>query len=587
MAVEVSSYKELTQVIREKINLREYMERDGISFKNTNQGGVGLCPFHKEKTPSFNVFNDTQSYYCFGCHKHGSIIDYVMEREGMDFKTAITSLAERFNISLQMSPKEEEFRKNFKKAYKVTEVLGKFFEEEFQRLSNEHPAKKMIIDRGLDCNTVRYGYAPENTNKVIDYLKPYIKKGDFTPKILSELGYLQIGNNNKPYFPIRNRLMFYFQSQKDKIEGFTGRALTEEDTKKRKYVNSNNSIIYQKSKEMYNLNQARKYIQQENSVYLVEGQFDVVAMIEAGYKNTIAVSGTALDKQHIQKLSMIFKDKGTGRYILCLDGDSAGENASRLVFEKNPNIQRNLFITIVPEGKDPCDYLGKNKNNRLNEPVLYIDYIFKKLKKEYVKQKSNDPHEVINEFGKLLSKIPDKLLRNSYIQKLSTFTLVPINIINEIIGGVDAHSIQLLKDLNNTNNIDEVDLEIGNYFDKALAFYVNNRKAIKKVYIEKFPQKYQEVLNKIVDMKVVILDNLDLNNPIISTLNNNIKNLKPYSSIEEDDDIQIHYITLIKFGLKEIEEKKKEQLELLFRQTLENAKTKEEIEQAFSLLNKE
>lgn len=584
MVIEVSSYKELTQEIRERVNIREYLERDGISFKNTNQGGVGLCPFHREKTPSFNVFNDTQTYYCFGCHKHGSIIDYVMEREGMDFKTAISSLAERFNISLKLSPEEESHRKNFRQAYRVTEVLGKFFEDEFNKLPKTHPAKKMITDRGLNCETIRYGYAPENTLDTINYLKPYIKSGEFTTKLLNELGYLLIGNNNKPYFPIKNRLMFYFQSQKDKIEGFTGRALTKEDESKRKYVNSNNSIIYQKSREIFNFNQARKYILQENSVYLVEGQFDVAAMIESGYKNTVAISGTALDKQHIQKISMVFKDKSTGKFILCLDGDSAGENASRLLFEKNPSIQRNLYITIVPEGKDPCDYLGKNKNNRLNTPVLYIEYVFEKLKRKYVEENSSDPYETINEFGKLLAKVPDELLRNSYIQKLSTFTLIPINTINDIIGGVDAHSIQLITDLNSSNM--QIELEPGNYFDKALALYVNNRKSIKNLYIEKFPENYQIIIEKIRDMKVVMLDEFDEDNPIITTLINNMNNLKPYSSFEEDNDIQVHYITLIKYGLKELEKKKKENVELLFRKSFENATSKEELINAFAILNK-
>jgi DNA primase (bacterial type) len=281
---------------------------------------------------------------------------------------------------------------------------------------------------------------------------------------------------------------------------------------------------------------------------------------------------------------MVFKDKSTGKFILCLDGDSAGENASRLLFEKNPSIQRNLYITIVPEGKDPCDYLGENKNNRLNTPVLYIEYVFEKFKRKYVEENSSDPYETINEFGKLLTKVPDELLRNSYIQKLSTFTLIPINTINDIIGGVDAHSIQLITDLNSSNM--QIELEPGNYFDKALALYVNNRKSIKNLYIEKFPENYQIIIEKIRDMKVVMLDEFDEDNPIITTLINNMNNLKPYSSFEEDYDIQVHYITLIKYGLKELEKKKKENVELLFRKSFENATSKEELINAFAILNK-
>src|SRR5574344_716016 len=158
MSIEVSSFKELSAVIKEKIDLKDYLEKDGIELKKTVQGGIGLCPFHKEKTPSFSVFSDTQTYHCFGCQKHGSIIDYVMEREGLDFKSTITTLAERNNIQLKLSPEDELKQKNIKEAYRLTSLLGRFFENKFLELPENHPAKKMITDRGLSINSVRYGY---------------------------------------------------------------------------------------------------------------------------------------------------------------------------------------------------------------------------------------------------------------------------------------------------------------------------------------------------------------------------------------------------------------------------------------------
>lgn len=582
MSIEVSSFKELSAVIKEKIDLKDYLEKDGIELKKTVQGGIGLCPFHKEKTPSFSVFSDTQTYHCFGCQKHGSIIDYVMEREGLDFKSTITTLAERNNIQLKLSPEDELKQKNIKEAYRLTSLLGRFFENKFLELPENHPAKKMITDRGLSINSVRYGYAPQNTNEVMNFLKEYIAKKEISPEIIRELGYLLKGNDNKPYFPISNRLMFYVQSQDDKIEGFTGRALTEEDTKKRKYVNSNNSIIYQKSREIYNFNQARKHIVKENAVYLVEGQFDVAAMIEAGYNNTVAISGTALDKQHINKISMLFRDKTEGKFILCLDDDKAGRNASKLVFEKNPSIHRNLYITVVPNGKDPCDYLGKNKENRLDTPIPYLDYVFELLKKVYLDTNQTDPYFIIDRFGSFLNKIPDTLLRSSYLQRLSSFTLVPIDIINGIIGNVDKKSIELLENYQNQNNV--YSLPEGNFFDKALLIYAENRKSISNIRENDFPDNYKPILGQIKNMDKVILERLAEDNSITKYLIENFKNIKSKREFE-DNEIEIHYNTLIDAGLKELNKIELEKKQLLFKRTLELATTPEEKLEAFKILS--
>lgn len=582
MSIEVSSFKELSAVIKEKIDLKDYLEKDGIELKKTVQGGIGLCPFHKEKTPSFSVFSDTQTYHCFGCQKHGSIIDYVMEREGLDFKSTITTLAERNNIQLKLSPEDELKQKNIKEAYRLTSLLGRFFENKFLELPENHPAKKMITDRGLSINSVRYGYAPQNTNEVMNFLKEYIAKKEISPEIIRELGYLLKGNDNKPYFPISNRLMFYFQSQDDKIEGFTGRALTEEDTKKRKYVNSNNSIIYQKSREIYNFNQARKHIVKENAVYLVEGQFDVAAMIEAGYNNTVAISGTALDKQHINKISMLFRDKTEGKFILCLDDDKAGRNASKLVFEKNPSIHRNLYITVVPNGKDPCDYLGKNKENRLDTPIPYLDYVFELLKKVYLDTNQTDPYFIIDRFGSFLNKIPDTLLRSSCLQRLSSFTLVPIDIINGIIGNVDKKSIELLENYQNQNNV--YSLPEGNFFDKALLIYAENRKSISNIRENDFPDNYKPILGQIKNMDKVILERLAEDNSITKYLIENFKNIKSKREFE-DNEIEIHYNTLIDAGLKELNKIELEKKQLLFKRTLELATTPEEKLEAFKILS--
>jgi len=164
--LEVKSYNNLIRTIVEKVDLREYLQRDGVSLKSSPQGAVALCPFHKEKTPSFHIFSDTQSFYCFGCHKSGNILTYVTEKNGLDFKSAVSLLAEQYNISLELSPEEKAYNEKLKQAYRATEVLGKFFESEFHKLPDSHPAKKMITDRGLGYNAVRYGYAPEDTSRL-------------------------------------------------------------------------------------------------------------------------------------------------------------------------------------------------------------------------------------------------------------------------------------------------------------------------------------------------------------------------------------------------------------------------------------
>lgn len=407
---QITSLNDLKIQIKNTVDLRDYLENDGIRLKRSSgQNWVGLCPFHNEKTPSFTVNESYQNYHCFGCGKHGDIFSYIQETEAVSWKDSVIYLAKEYNISYKLNNDSKKYEK-YSRAYALVEELKKFYIQEFNRLTDNHPAKKMITERKLDYTSAEYGYAPASSADTINYM---VSKG-FTKEEMIELGLAY----ESGYTQQTNRLIFFINNYMGKTVGFTGRALAQKDIETRKYVNSSDSIIFHKKNVVFNIDKAKKSASQKKEIYLVEGQFDVAAMSAHGYENVVAISGTAFTNEQLKEITRAVGPDGN--IILLLDDDSAGRKAAHKIFSEHSSIHNNLFQITLKEGEDPCDYLQHTES--LPEKESYIEKTYNLIKSKYTFNNIQSKTEFIAEIQTHITQyIKNPILKEQYLRRACSY----------------------------------------------------------------------------------------------------------------------------------------------------------------------
>jgi len=360
---------ETIALVRERTNVVAVIQESVPSLKRRGRSWVGLCPFHKEKTPSFHVNPDRGFFHCFGCHESGSAIDFLMKHDGLTFPEAVRALADRCGVEvhedLRRDTSEADRHKKHKDdLYAVMNVAAAFYE----RMLHEHADRAYAIEelekRGLDpahdvIQQFRIGYAPG----AWDSLALHLKAQGLSPALAEEVGLLvpRAGSSGH-YDRFRHRLMFAVSDTQGRVVAFSGRALRElpnQDATKKdpppKYVNSPESPIYTKGNLLFGLFQARHAIRQEDACVLVEGNFDVVSLHARGLSNVVAPLGTAFTEEQAKLLR-----RYTGRVTLCFDGDAAGRKATRASREPCRAAGVAVRVAVMPHGTDP-DALAREK----------------------------------------------------------------------------------------------------------------------------------------------------------------------------------------------------------------------------------
>ncbi len=329
---------EITEQIASSIDIAEIIS-ERVKLRASSRGYVGLCPFHSEDTPSFHVYTDTQSYYCFGCHKGGNIFSYVMETEHVDFREALQILADRSGIKLSKSGREHENKD-------ILRLTEEFFRTNLNSSSANAP-RDYIMKRGLtevDINTFGLGYAPD----AWDALTIYLRKKGFSDKKIADAG-LAIQTERGIYDRFRGRIMFPIHGITGQTIGFGGRIIAGEGAK---YINSPESEVYRKRKNLYLLDMARKAIREKGRSILCEGYMDGIRLHKAGFKESVASLGTSLTVEQAQLLS-----RYADRCYICYDSDRAGQDAAiRGMYILQAN-GLDVRVIMLPEGKDPDEYL--------------------------------------------------------------------------------------------------------------------------------------------------------------------------------------------------------------------------------------
>lgn len=367
----------VVQEIKSRLDIVPFIQgyvkltRAGVNWK-------GNCPFHSEKTPSFMVSPTRQTWRCFGCSKGGDAFSFLMEFEHIDFPEALKILAERTGVELKREdPRERSARERL---YAVMEDATKFYEAQLKRV----PAVlEYLKRRGLKPETIaefRIGYAPEGWSAIAEYLK---SRGYTADEFVgSGLGIKSEKRLNSYYDRFRNRIMFPIMDSGGRPVGFSGR-IFERGVKsdEPKYVNSPQTLVFDKSRILYAFDKAKEAIRKKNRCVIVEGQMDVVMSHQAGVKEAVAVSGTALTHKHLEAIKRI-----ADTLISSFDSDQAGETATRRSLDLAAEFDFVRKVAIIPKGKDPADAVQEDPavwEQAVEESTSIMDFFYDRAKKKY------------------------------------------------------------------------------------------------------------------------------------------------------------------------------------------------------------
>ena len=431
---DVKQRLDIVQLVSEYTKL----QKSGRNYK-------ALCPFHSEKTPSFFVFPERQSWHCFGaCGTGGDIFSFVMKKEGIDFGQALQFLANKAGVSLAppTTPERQTQNKERERLSEINEAAAEYYHHLLQSGPKSQPARDYVAKRGLSAETInsfQLGFAPEGW----DTLKQYLLGKGYGEKELLSAGLLVEKDDKNNYDRFRNRLIFPIRNIQGKVIGFGGRAL---DDSLPKYLNSPQTPIFDKSSSLYAIDHAKTAIRQKNQAVIVEGYMDAIAAHQHGYDNVVASMGTAMTDKQLTILKNL-----TRNLIIALDADAAGEDAisrSGEMLDKMLPVPPSFYgwvkyedaynaevkILILPKGKDP-DELIREDDSRWQKLIMdtkpMIDFIFERATAKVDLASARDKSLAVEKLLPLLFEMKDPLRQAHYSERLARLLKIDEHIIGD------------------------------------------------------------------------------------------------------------------------------------------------------------
>jgi len=412
---EVKSRLDIIEVISSYIKL----SKTGANYR-------ALCPFHSEKKPSFFVSPARQIWHCFGCGKGGDIFGFVKEIEGVEFGDALRILARRAGVELKpMRPESASWRTERQRLYEICELATRFFEKQLEESSSGKEAKKYLLSRGISEDSIkkwRLGYSPDTWEGLTEFLVSRGYKREEVIKAGLAIQKEPIGEISEDlrdaYDRFRGRIIFPIFDLNSQTIGFGGRVFKEKDKAEiAKYVNTPNTLLYDKSRVLYGLDKAKVEIRKKDNCILVEGYTDVIMSHQAGVQNVVATSGTALTPYQLKILKRYSEN-----LILGFDMDVAGDSATKRGIDLAQRQGFNIKVIRLSEGKDAADIISKNpkewQSSLLKEKSI-LEFYFESAFSGRDSKTPEGKKEIAKILLPVIKRIPNKIERGYWIQKLA------------------------------------------------------------------------------------------------------------------------------------------------------------------------
>ena len=386
------------------------LSKTGINYR-------GVCPFHSEKGPSFFVSPARQMWHCFGCGAGSSVFDFIMKIEGVEFGDALRILANKAGVELKRE--NPQLVSDRKRLYEVCDLSCAFFEKQLESSDWGNKAKEYLLKRGIKEETIkkwRLGYSPDTWQSLSDFL---VSRGYARDEIVKAGLAVQSEKGNNPYDRFRGRIIFPIFDLNSQVIGFGARIFKEADKKETaKYINTPQTMLYDKSNVLYGINYAKLAIRKQNHCVLTEGYTDAIMCHQAGFENTVAVSGTALTPRHLNLLK-----RYSDNLLLAFDMDLAGDNATRRGINLAESQGFNIKIIDTYSGaKDPAEIILENPQNwsdSVEKARTIMDYYFDSAFAKFDKQTPEGKKEIGKVILPAIKRLNNKIEQSYWAQKLA------------------------------------------------------------------------------------------------------------------------------------------------------------------------
>lgn len=490
------------ELIKSRINIVDLIS-EYLPLKKTGVNFKALCPFHKERTPSFIVSPERGIWHCFGCSLGGDHFKFLMEKEGVEFKEALEILAQKAGVTLKKRPQGEDSKQPL---FEANQKACQFYHYLLVSHNLGTKALTYLKKRGLKDETIKtfnLGYAPLSWETLTKFLK---KRGFSTQEIVaSGLG---VPSKVGCYDRFRGRVIFPLVDPRERIIGFSGRILGSGEPK---YVNTPQTPIFDKKRFLYGLSLTKGEIREKKETIIVEGEMDMILSFQEGVKNIVSSKGTALSLEQLETLK-----KYTDTISLCFDTDLAGDVASRRGIEMADQMGFNIKVISLEGAKDPAEVCltdGKAWSKMVKEAIPIYDYYLTSAARRYKSKDASSKKAIFLELLPIWKKITDPIVKEHYIQKLSALVQVKDEIVRK--------EIDNLKDIKITPIASKVESGKDGLIDEVIR--VTRHKLLEEylvslilhipsdhTYIPNFPETLftQEQLKQIYVLLVLSLDSI-------------------------------------------------------------------------------
>lgn len=515
-----------------------------VTLKRSGRNYFGLCPFHKEKSPSFSVSPDRQYFHCFGCHKGGDVFTFVSEIEKISFKEALEMLAERAHIELPVSENPEFNKTQYIKdrMYKINAETTTFYHERLYK-----PLAKIAQDyvkkRKLDNKTLKafkIGYSGEYNE-----LYKHLKQSGFKDEEILATGLVNRTDKGEFIDRFRKRLMFPIMDVSGKVIAFGGRKL-DENEKMAKYINSNENLVYSKKKHLFGLNLAKQ--SSENKIILVEGYMDAISLYQRGFDNVVASLGTALTEEQGRLLRRYCE-----QVILSYDSDGAGQTAILRGLSILEEQGIDARVLQMDGAKDPDEYVIKFGSGRfktlVDNAISLVEFKIKMLKPKYNLENANDKIRFLKEITKILSNVESDIEREIYISKVSTqYGISKEAIYSEINKIIYKKNSSAEKNLNKPIIKEEEKVKVEDSVEKR-------ENLIIYLLINYFAESFEKIVSNITLDDIKLPENKKIYESILSSTAEETEKLVHSLANIEDENLQAHVskILLTDYDISSVE----------------------------------